>query len=63
MRYFRRADFLLSQMYDLTDRYRAFNQPILLKEGHVLTLLRSTVEQKGVWCQFVGNSGKFGTRC
>jgi len=42
----RRADFLLSQMYDLTDRYRAFNQPILLKEGHVLTLLRSTVEQK-----------------
>lgn len=42
----RRADFLLSQIYDLTDRYRAFNQPILLKQGNVLTLLRSTVQQK-----------------
>lgn len=42
----RRADFLLSQIYDLTDRYRAFNQPILLKQGNVLTLLRSTVQHK-----------------
>lgn len=42
----RRAEFLLNQIYDLTDRYRALNQPILLKQGNVLTLLRSTVMQK-----------------
>ncbi|MGC1396055.1 MAG: cyclic nucleotide-binding domain-containing protein [Coleofasciculaceae cyanobacterium] len=42
----RRADFLLSQMSNLTNRYRAFNQPILLKESNVLTLLRSNVQQK-----------------
>ena len=42
----RRADFLLSQLSDLIDRYRALNQPLLSKQDNVLTLLRVTVQQK-----------------
>jgi len=42
----RRAEFLLDQLRNLVDRYRALNQPILLKQTEVLTLLRTTVHQQ-----------------
>ncbi|NJN59345.1 MAG: cyclic nucleotide-binding domain-containing protein [Leptolyngbyaceae cyanobacterium SL_5_9] len=42
----RRAEFLLDQLRNLVDRYRALNQPILLKQAEVLTLLRTTVQQQ-----------------
>ncbi len=41
-----RADFLLSQLDNLMQRYHALNQPLLQSQGDLLDLLRSTVRQK-----------------
>jgi len=42
----RRAEFILSQLSNLINRYRALNQPLLQQQGAVLTLLRDTVQQQ-----------------
>lgn len=41
-----RAEFLLNQLTNLSDRYHALNQPLLLQNSAALTLLRDTVKQK-----------------
>lgn len=41
-----RGEFLLQQLAILSDRYKALNQPLLLKNSAVLTLLRDSVKQK-----------------
>jgi CRP-like cAMP-binding protein len=42
----RRADYLLSQLPDLIQRYRALNQPVLHEHSAALSLLRKTVHHK-----------------
>ncbi|MBW4623073.1 MAG: Crp/Fnr family transcriptional regulator [Cyanosarcina radialis HA8281-LM2] len=42
----RRAEFLLSQLQNLVERYQALNQPILLQQREVLSLLLATVKQQ-----------------
>jgi Cyclic nucleotide-binding domain len=41
-----RADFLLSQLDNLMQRYHALNQPLLQSQGSILALLGDTVRQK-----------------
>jgi Cyclic nucleotide-binding domain len=41
-----RADFLLSQLDSLMQRYHALNQPLLQSQGSILDLLRHAVQQK-----------------
>jgi hypothetical protein len=41
-----RGEFLLQELGILSDRYHALNQPLLLKNSDLLTLLRDTVQQK-----------------
>ncbi len=42
----RRSHFLLNQLENLVNRYRALNQPIVSQQRNVLTLLRATVQQQ-----------------
>jgi Cyclic nucleotide-binding domain len=42
----RRAEFLLSELGELIERYHALNQPILHEQGAVLSALKSAVRQK-----------------
>jgi Cyclic nucleotide-binding domain/4Fe-4S binding domain len=41
-----RADYLLQQLYDLTDCLHALNQPLLIAQGNIIKPLRDAVLQK-----------------
>jgi Cyclic nucleotide-binding domain/4Fe-4S binding domain len=41
-----RADYLLQQLYDLTDHLHALNQPLLIAQGNMLEPLRDPILQK-----------------